>query len=392
MVPRSQSPTRRKSSGSVVLLVVLVMGLVLAAQRMAPTWALPNQTGLHQSLPTAVQTPTAGPTATPTVTPATGVYRLLLQQGRDGYTGTSDTFMHSYWPDTTASDRSRLKLKGPDDASPIIRFDLTDKLPAGATIVEAELVLFVESNERLRPLDVGAFRVLRPWDLGWVTWNNAATGVPWGTPGCNRVGVDRLDTADQVRTLAYRGVYYGFSVTHSVIYWQQNPTKNYGWVIKGVSNSTGEFQLLSSLGSTPQSQRPMLRIDYRLDGPPPATATPSPTPTSTPQALGNELYALVYADLNGNGQRDGGELGLANVLVERLSLAGQPIQRGLTAGNGYSALGQPAAGDYYLRAHVPWGYYPTTAISPRTAYEGFQVIVEFGLRPGRSVALPMLDR
>jgi hypothetical protein len=385
MLPRSHSSARRAPSGSIVLLLVLVVGLVFAAQRTAPTWALPHQTGLHQSIPTTVQTPTAGPTATRTATPATGVYRLLLQQGRDGYMGTSDTFIHSYSPDTAASDRSRLKLKGPDVASPIIRFDLT-KLPAGATIVEAELVFFVESNERLRALDVGAFRVLRPWNLSSVTWNNASAGMPWGTPGCNRVGVDRLDNADQVRTLAYRGVYYGFTVTQSVIYWQQNPTMNYGWVIKGVSSSTGEFDLLSSLGSTPQDQRPLLRIDYRLDGP------PSPTPTSTPQALGNGLYALVYTDLNGNGQRDGGELGLANVLVERLSLSGQSLQRGLTAGDGYSALGQPAVGDYFLRVHVPWGYYPTTALRSRITYGGVQVVVEFGLRPGSSVALSMISR
>ena len=272
-----------------MLLVILVYALLsaLLSRQTGTTWAQPNQSNLNQSIPTEVQTATAGPTATRTATPAAGVYRVLLQEGRDGYQGTSDTFITSYYKDQPAADRSRLKIKGPDVMSPLIRFDLTGQLPEGAYIVQAELVFYVESGQRQRTLDVSILRVLRSWDVSWTTWNSASAGVSWGLPGCNLAGVDRLATADDTRQFVYRAVYYGFDVTDSLRYWQEHPSENYGWVLKSVSSSTGEFDLLSSLNSTTLEQRPILRIDYMLDVPTP-TVTPSPnlsiTATETPEA------------------------------------------------------------------------------------------------------------
>jgi len=390
--PNTHIRSRTRNSG-VALMLLITMGLLLLARVLQPAWAQPHQSGLNQSLATTVMTPTVGPSATATGTPATGVVRKLLQEGRDGYAGTSDTYINSYLPTTHITDRSRLKLKGPDAWSPLVRFDLTNQIPAGATVVAAELVFFVESNERLRTLDVGAFRLQRTWDPAWVTWNNATNTDAWGLPGANHVSLDRLGTADDVRTFAYRGVYYGFNVTNSVIYWLQNPSKNFGWVIKGVSSSTGEFDLLSSLSSTPQDRRPILRIDYLPGTPPTTTPTATPTITPTPHSgLTNDLYALAFNDLNGNGLQDTGEPGLGGVLAELSSLTYTSLQRGLTASNGYAALGHPVAQDYRLSVHVPWGYYPTTLTSVRVTYSGVQLIVKFGVRSGRSLALPMIER
>jgi hypothetical protein len=294
---RPNSAQRPRRAGQLALLLSATLLLALFTRPTAPAWAQPGQARLHQSIPTDALTATPGPTATRTNTPPTGVHRLFLQQGRDGYLGTSDTFINSYYKDQPATDRSRLKLKGPDVMSPLVRFDLTGQLPEGAYIVQAELSFYVEGGVRMRTLDVGVFRLLRAWDLSWATWNSASPGVPWGLAGGNQVGIDRLGTPDQVRQFVYRAVTYGFDVTPSLRYWQEHPAENYGWAIKGVSSSTGEFDLLSSLNSTPLDRRPMLRIDYMLEVPTPsvtpspdltttATETPEPTATETPGVLG----------------------------------------------------------------------------------------------------------
>jgi hypothetical protein len=182
----TSSQARHGRAGLVSVLVLALLFGALLIRQTGSTWAQPNQSGLHQSIPTAASTPTAGPTATRTTTPGAGVYRVILQQGLDSYTGTSDTYITAYTKDSPVTDRSRLKLKGPDTMSPLVRFDLTGKLPAGAYVLQAELVFYVEGGERVRTLDVGAFRVLQAWDAAWVTWNSRMSGVLWGCRAATR--------------------------------------------------------------------------------------------------------------------------------------------------------------------------------------------------------------
>lgn len=267
--------------GRTILLVLIIVGLALLMDQFNASWAAPNQNPHRDTIDTIVPTPTSGPTATGTATPGPCTGRVLLQQGRDGYTGTTDTWIYA-WDPNWPQRETMLRVKGGDSKSTLIRFDLANKLPAGAEIIEAELVFYLESGERIRPLQVSAYRVLRSWSGESVTWNSATVGQSWGAPGCNQVDTDRVGTPDDTTTLEYRAVYHGLDVTDSVRYWVAHPSENYGWLIKGAMDSTGEFLFYGSEWKNAYS--PILRIDYAIcDVTPTNTPTEeTPTPTVTP--------------------------------------------------------------------------------------------------------------
>ena len=258
------------------------------------TWAQPNQAKLRQSINTRVPSPTNGPTSTGTPTAGPCVGRVLLQDGVGGYDGTSDTWIYSYLPNFPQTRDGGLKIKGGELQSVLIRFDLQDKLPAGAEIVDAELALWADAFTETRALDVAAFRILRPWAEGSATWNSASSSVRWTQPGCNGIGQDRVDGADGLVTLAYRSAFKGIDVRDSVNYWLQHPGENYGWLLKGISGSTAEYYFASSRYSQVQ-YRPILRIDYNIcGGTPTVTNTPGgPTGTSTPTLAANTATPSV---------------------------------------------------------------------------------------------------
>ncbi|MBC7234515.1 MAG: DNRLRE domain-containing protein [Chloroflexi bacterium] len=272
-------------------LLALCLGLAAILSQFQASWALPHQNGLRDTINTPVASPTAGPSSTPSPTVAAGIQRVLLQEGRDGYTGTEDTYIDSYTPRVAPPLDGGLRVKG-GEKSTLIRFDLQGVLPPGAHVLEAELAFFVEipAFTVVRALDVAAYRVLRPWQETQASWNyvDTAGAVRWAQEGCNAVGVDRMGTADDTITLLYRGVYRGFKVTESVRYWQEHPGENYGWLVAGASASTGSFTFYSSRYPV-QNMRPILRIDYTLQDVTPthtptmdANASPTPTATATP--------------------------------------------------------------------------------------------------------------
>jgi hypothetical protein len=276
--------------------LAILFALGLFSTQFQASWAQPHQNDLRQTINTPVATPTSGPTSTPSPTAAPGVHRVLLQEGRDGYVGTADTYIRAYTPWVASALDGGLRVKGAEDST-LIRFDLQSHLPPGAHIMAAELLFHVDvpAFTVVRALDVSAFRVLRPWQPTGVSWNyqQIAGQVRWDQAGCNGVGVDRVGDADDTITLLQRDVFRGFNVTQSVRHWQQHPQENFGWLIAGVSASTGSFTLASSRNQN-LHQRPVLRIDYTLGGVSPtatqtldpgvtATATSSPTP-STPTA------------------------------------------------------------------------------------------------------------
>jgi len=269
------------------LATVFVVALAWLLNSPQSTWAQPNQSKLRQSINTRVPSPTNGPTSTATPTAGPCVGRVLLQDGLAGYNGTTDTWIYSYLPNFPQTRDGGLKIKGGELQSVLMRFDLQDKVPAGAEILEAELVLWVDAFTEARSLDVGAFRVLRPWSEGSATWNSASSTESWAQPGCNGVGQDRVDTPDGTVLLAYRSAFRGINVTDSVRYWLQHPAENYGWLLKGIGGSTAEYYFASSRYNQ-VAYRPVLRIDYNLcGGTPTATKTPggpteTPTPTQAP--------------------------------------------------------------------------------------------------------------
>lgn len=130
----SQSHTPRRGRGSLVVkltwVAALALGLALALAPREATWAQPHQNGLRDTVNTPVASPTAGPTSTGTPTAGPCVGRVLLQEAA-GVDVTQDTWINAYSASFPSALSGNLSIKGTDIQSALIRFNLTDTLPAG---------------------------------------------------------------------------------------------------------------------------------------------------------------------------------------------------------------------------------------------------------------------
>lgn len=385
-------PVRHRAKRHVILaMVTLALLLGWLQGRGEPSWALPYQNSLRDTINTPVPSATPGPTATPSPTAAPGVRRLLLQEIADADV-TQDTWIYAYIPNLPqyGNDAGGLRLKGGEVSSVLVRFDL-GALPSDAHVVAAELAFYVEIPSGVpSALDVAAYRVLRPWDERQASWRyaNALDGMAWSAPGCNGEGADRVATPDDTVTLLHRAVWRGWDVTESVRYWRAHPDENYGWLLKGVSPSTASFTFRSSRWQVP-SERPLLRIDY-TQGTPIPTATPTSTATPRPTPQGSGIHVTVYEDRNRDQWHNAGEPGIAEVRIDLLDNEGRKLQTRRTDADGMASWDALATGCYQVREIDPWGYRSSTANHIRLCVNHAPQQVLFGDYAVEAVALPLV--
>jgi hypothetical protein len=94
----------------------------------------------------------------------------------------NDTYIDHVYPDTNFGQGWKLLMSGSTTkpAHGLLRFDLSG-LPAGARITKARLTLLVHGNHGAALFQ--AHPVTGVWEEGSATWNLAADGVSWTTPG-----------------------------------------------------------------------------------------------------------------------------------------------------------------------------------------------------------------
>ena len=251
----------------------------------------------------ATQTPTFTPSATPTATqtgtptasltpspglPAKNVYLPLvicpisgsgsipvtftLQDGRDGYEGTTDTTLDSWEPEATRGGDNFLALfysrknDGTTQKAPVLRFDLA-LLPSGAAVQSASLRLYVPSTP-LKDVRAKVQGLLTPWDEDTATWQLAADDQTWAEPGAAAVGVDRTNWVSDIQQVVLGSQWYEFDVTSLVQAWARRQTANNGFILSalpGDSDSSVEVDFVSREGT--QSLRPQLVVSYTLGNP-----------------------------------------------------------------------------------------------------------------------------
>jgi len=213
---------------------------------------------------------------------------IILQQGSDGYTGTSDTYLHSIWPNwppgRAGNDADRLWLRSGQD-NVLIRFDLSP-LPPGTQVLTATLRLKSYYTQSGGTLLIQGYRVLRPWVDVEATWNMPRDGDAWAGLGCSGSGVDHAYVSCCGQTLTTTERWYDFDVTQVVRDWVTGAAENHGLVL--TASSGGPYHIFRSANwwQTP-SERPKLEITFYVVEPtatPTAspTATQTPTPTATP--------------------------------------------------------------------------------------------------------------
>ena len=192
---------------------------------------------------------------------------VSLQEGVDGYAGTVDTFINVWDRDTNRGDWGDFWVREDGIKNGLIRFDLSGVFDASYEDVhEASLFLYASGRTNENPVELGAYRVLRHWEEMEATWNEASTGVPWETGGCNAEGID-LDTAPLGRTWLERTRYtVAVDIADAVRAWKEDPGSNFGVVLK----SEGMVQVRYAFSSSENSlieRRPELRITYFVSNP-----------------------------------------------------------------------------------------------------------------------------
>ena len=212
-----------------------------------------------------------------------GAIEVVLQQGVDGYMGTTDTYLNAWDTGSNYGSTTYLAVRTQDVQVALLRFDLQGVLPANAQVEQARLELWVASRSNPSGLEARLFQVYRPWEEMAATWTLARAGEPWQQAGCNGAG-DRAAVATDTSSWTQEGVWVGFEVGELVRGWLAEPGGNAGVVVRGVGSTSVQYNVASSeYGEI--GKRPRLVVRYREATPTPTatwTLTPTPTATRTP--------------------------------------------------------------------------------------------------------------
>ncbi|OQB25718.1 MAG: Disaggregatase related repeat protein [Chloroflexi bacterium ADurb.Bin180] len=274
--------------------VMTLMGLNFKTYTDALAAGLPPPT--RTPTPTVTRTPTAAATETPllaaTETPApTGVppgsltYRIL-QNGFQGYEGTTDTYIYQYAPTANYDGSDQLRVGSKQIFATLLRFDLA-QIPADSSVVAAWIDLFA-SGWGGSAATISAYRVLRGVTHSDATWNLAASASPWGLPGANSVGTDRGGQPESSFDATTVLRWYTFDVTSLAQQWVEGSLANNGVLLRGAVPTSAAVFYFASANHGNAALRPRLVIAYipgsgsAPEPTPPAMPTATPPPTATP--------------------------------------------------------------------------------------------------------------
>jgi hypothetical protein len=273
--------------------VLVLLGALIIGSVIAPVWAqAPDQSarpvrGEEREAQRLPDQPSGDPIqAAPELQ---AIHQIIVQPGVGQDAVLWDAHIREWTPDDNYGNIGGLRTRPTSEASrALMRWNLTGVVPAGATITSAQLQMYSNARSNALAQTITAYKLLRAWDEATVTWNQAATGVPWTTAGCAGIGSDRDSAASASIAIGPADPvpgWYAFALTSLVQSWISDPGSNYGLILVATGGSVAYDFLSSESGST--DLRPKLVIEYSdtpisptpTEGP---SATPSTTPTATP--------------------------------------------------------------------------------------------------------------
>lgn len=144
------------------------------------------------------------------------------------------------------------------DIRALAKFPLSG-IPAGATITSAQVRLWGFFMSGGGTATYNLHGLTRDFDEATATWNSAAAGVPWTSPGGDVVGT----ASDSVTGITNDPAWRSWDVTGLARGWQADPASNHGVLVKLANETTPAEQtlFLSAEGAEPQL-RPNLEITY----------------------------------------------------------------------------------------------------------------------------------
>ena len=164
----------------------------------------------------------------------------------------------------------------------LIAFDVAADIPAGATITDVTLQLFM-SRTIVQPYDVTLYRVTTDWNQGTTdqtgeeggahvtppstgdaTWiHSEYPNAFWNTPGG-----DFESTPLATTSVGTTGEYFQWNspeLAASIQDWLDNPTQNFGWILLGDETVISAKRFDSSENTNPAT-RPSLTVTYIVPG------------------------------------------------------------------------------------------------------------------------------
>ncbi|MBM3189343.1 MAG: DNRLRE domain-containing protein, partial [Chloroflexi bacterium] len=211
----------------------------------APTW---TPTPLPPTA-TATWTPTR-PAVSPTEAPRGTLVRMEGQ----------DTYISAWEPTGQFGREPKMWVRQGGIVSGLLQFSLAG-LPEGATILSAQLQLYVLERTNEGHLTLGVHRMLRGWSGSQATWRDSAKGAPWSVEGCAGAGADyALHPADS-RTLTAAQAEIALDVTGIVQHWSVYPQEAFGLLLRA-SDGGAVGYAMASFDHPDVSLRPRLVIEY----------------------------------------------------------------------------------------------------------------------------------
>lgn len=220
---------------------------------------------------------------------------LVLQEGVNGYAGTTDTKFYNWSATGNYGAADSLEHSTSRSTTSVLRFDL-GSIPASSTVASAQISLYLKWS------DAGAnqtrtaqlHRLLVNWVEQEATYQVRAAGQPWAGNKGPQPGSDYETAPTASAQSGQAGVWLTWDVTTLAQSWVNNPVANFGVLLLDPNGySVGANRSYASSEHSTAAWRPKLTITLGAPATatptstltpalPTATATPSPTATATP--------------------------------------------------------------------------------------------------------------
>ena len=201
-------------------------------------------------------------------------YNETLQDGLDGYTGTTDSYMYG-GGEGNNNYGSSVELRSDSNLRIVTRFSIFDdeggSVPRGVEIVSATMYLYKTSSA---DSDWEVHELLKNFVESEVTWNDASVTESWSEGGAAGDGTDRAsEVVAKPWINSDAGEWLLIDLTGTVQNFS-NGTDNLGWVLHDMNN--GNNRIFTSRENGTQTLNPKLVITYRC--PPTAVIATDPDP------------------------------------------------------------------------------------------------------------------
>jgi RHS repeat-associated protein len=187
---------------------------------------------------------------------------VMIQPKTEGI----DTTIRSSHPTLTGGGETDTTVglqKGDNGFTKVLRslykFDLSS-IPGGASILNADLNLWMSSVSNDTPIQVDAHEITKPWTENGATWNSTGS-TTWTNNGGDYIATP-IDSVSGIGNHLDLSFNLNWDITSTVKKWSGTPSSNNGLLLKSSNESTDSYKKFISSDSANTEYTPMLAVTY----------------------------------------------------------------------------------------------------------------------------------